>query len=522
MNVTATPSQQPLAADFLTKEQEIERKKNNPSPALIDDTPTKEVARIGDVASFSEEAIDQLKQSAFDAAHAGEAQKLHFGADGVSLAKETLGTTTAQGTTVNVTRTPSKNEAGEVSSSYSLSLAGKNGVNVNLDFTGDLSVTEDADGATSVYFSSTNKTQKYDASGSMTETDGNTLDKNANSVIINTSGSEVHTGEGNDTVLNFADNATISTGSGNDTIYFSELSQGNTVNSGDGNDTVHIKGRNQTVDLGGGNNTVHAGSMNGNQITAADGNNTINVSGTIWNETQISLGDGNNTIQVNDVRNSSVEMGDGNNSAKIYQAGTNTSMSFGNGNNDVSIYQMGVNASMRLGNGDNLIDGNSIQQNAQLALGNGNNAIKLYAVQDDAKVKVGDGSNDVRVNEIRNNAQTNVGDGNNIAQIGRMDGSSLIKFGTGNNFAVFGKHSDSASLTLGGGIAYDMNKLMPSDDQKDIYDTLESLRKDREEQELPVTAAGEDGTRFGTIQVGTGEQGSSIRPVVRPSVDKIV
>lgn len=521
MNVTATPSQQPLAADFLTKEQEVERKKNNPPPALIEDTSAKEVARILDVASFSEEAIDQLKQSAFDAVQAGELQKIHFGADGASLAKETLDTTTAQGTTVNVTRTPSKNEAGEVSSNYSLSLAGKNGVNVNLDFTGDLSVTEDADGSTSIYFSSTNKTQKYDVSGSMTETDGNTLNKNANSVIINTSGSEVYTGEGNDTVLNFANNATISTGSGNDTIYFSESSQGNTVNSGDGNDTVHIKGRNQNVDLGGGNNTVHAGSMNGNQITAADGNNTINVTGTIWNETQISLGNGNNTVQANDVRNSSVSMGDGNNSAKIYQAGANTSMSFGNGNNDVSIYQMGVNASMRLGNGDNLIDGNSIQQNAQLALGNGNNAIKLYAVKGDARVTAGDGSNDVRVNEMGGNAQAEIGDGNNIAQIGSMDGRAFAKFGTGSNFAVFGKRSDSASMTLGGGIAYDMNKLMPSDDQKEIYETLGSLRKDREEQELPITAD-EDGTRFGSIQVGAEQQSSSIRPVVRPSVDKIV
>lgn len=472
-----------------------------PPPTLINDPSTQKTVKNGDVATFSEEAIDQLKQNAFDAAHAGEAQKTHFGADGVSLAKESLGTTSAQGSTVTVTHTPAINEAGEVSSSYSLSLAGKNGGNVNLDFTGDISVTEGADGSTSVYIASTNKTQKYDATGSMTETDGNTLDKNADTVVINTSGAEVHTGEGNDTILNFADNALISTGSGNDTIYFSELSQGNTLHSGAGNDTVHINGRNQTVNLGEGNNSVYASSMNGNQISAADGDNTISISGTVWNESQISLGNGNNSVQVNDVRNSSVEMG--------------------HGNNDISIYQMGVNASMSLGNGNNQIDAYSIQQNAQLALGHGNNAIKLFTVRDDAKVKIGDGSNDVRVNELRDKAQAEVGNGNNIAQIGRIDGSALARFGTGNNFVVFGKQSNNASLTLGGGIAHDMSKLMPRKEQKDIYDTLESLRTNREEQELPITTA-EDEPRFGNMHVGTGQQGRSLQAMARPSIDTFV
>lgn len=511
MESVSAIAQSPLKADFLTKEQEAERKKNNAKPSELNNPANNST---GDIVSLSQKSIDQIKQNGFDSAHAGKVQKTQFGADGVTVATETLGASTQQGTAVSVTRTPSKNDTGEVSNSYSLSLTNKNGVNLDLNFMGNVSITEEDDGATSIYFSATNKTQRYDATGAMTETEGNALNQNANSVIINVSGSEVSTGAGDDIILNFADNAIITTGDGNDTVYLSELSQGTTINAGAGDDTVYLNGRNQTANLGEGNNTVYANGMNGSQITADNGDNIVNISGSVWANSQISMGNGNNVVQAAEMHDATVGLGGGNNKMKVDAMGANSSATLGNGNNQVDVYSVEKNAFLELGDGNNALNIYQVREQAGVALGSGNNAIKLNRVEDSAKVKLGDGDNDIRINEMTGDARLEAGNGNNIGSIGSLDGRAFAGFGAGDNFITYRKSADT-NIILGGGVAHDLDKKMASDERQRISDSLESLRNDRAEKELPTTTAD---TRFD----GSAGQGIPLRPTRMPRVDQFV
>ena len=73
--------------------------------------------------------------------------------------------------------------------------------------------------------------------GSYTEESGNLLKSDTDSIIINVAG-DVHTGNGNNLIFNWADGATISTGDGDDTILLAEDMKDVKISTGNGNDKL--------------------------------------------------------------------------------------------------------------------------------------------------------------------------------------------------------------------------------------------------------------------------------------------
>lgn len=460
-------------------------------PAVSSSEKAQQPTNPVDTASFSEEAMDRTRQTAFDAAHDGKVDKLHFGEDGVRVAVETFTATTAQGSTVSVTRTPSRNEAGERINAYSVQLTKENGETLNIAFSGNLGITEGEDGSTSMYFAATNTTCTWNADGSTTESVGNLLDHGAGAVLVNTAGGEMRSGAGDDIVFMFADEAHISTGGGNDTIYFAELSQNNTIDAGHGNNTVYMKGRNQTVNLGDGDNTIRAMGMNGGSVTTGDGNNTVifENNSSLWNGATISLGHGDNVVRVHEVRaQSQLNMGNGNNTLDVYDV-HDASVSLGDGNNTVQGHTLGENGRLSAGDGNNSLAFYSIHSTGEFYAGDGANLIQVAVIEDRARVSVGNGNNDIVVEEIGDEAGFSTGDGNNVFQVARIDGKALLNFGTGDNYGVIGQAFGNNTLLLQGELLQNLGVLGNSGDSE-LFEPILSRRAERQENDLPFSPVG--------------------------------
>lgn len=293
-----------------------------------------------------------------------------------------LEATSPQGTFVSVSRLPLPNDGGPL---YAMQLTRPDGSQFHLDFRDNMRIHEATDGIMALYLSAKGTTRIYEPDGTVTEAKGNTLNRNADQIIINTTGQRIDTGDGDNLILNFADGALILCGAGNDTIVLADGIRSNRIRSNGGNDTVTgLAVFDTTLALGNGDNTVRAYSFRGGDISAGDGNNSFAFQ--LLRDIGLSLGKGNNTFSVR-------------------QAGSGTRLEAGDGNNIASIAVMEGNATLKLGDGQNRLFLTSLLQNASARLGAGNNNVRVHEMADNALLSLGNGDNQVRIDILRDAAR---------------------------------------------------------------------------------------------------------------------
>lgn len=153
-------------------------------------------------AGFSETGVTKLQE---------EIGK--FGSSGGSVTA-----TSKHGTVITVTSGTVEPGSAEVRNT--LQITRPDGLQLDLELDGDVRINDSADGSLSVYFPSSGKTCVFDAFGAMTvrQDEAGQSGTNGDDILINVKGSLVDGGDGDDTIINLADDAVINGGKGNDTI----------------------------------------------------------------------------------------------------------------------------------------------------------------------------------------------------------------------------------------------------------------------------------------------------------------
>lgn len=331
-----------------------------------------------------------------------------------------VSTTSSQGTIVTVS-TPS-------ASAYELQITRKDGLQLTFEARDDMRINDLEDGSLSVYFPASGQTCLFDASGAMSVLQGETGQSGTSSddIIINVKGTKVDGGDGNDTVFNFADNATITTGEGDDAV-FTTAENSLTIDTGNGNDRLFGSVlHNSTVNMGEGDNSFTA-SMASGELRMGDGNNTI-VSkvahGTDSNNTadplHIYLGDGDNDIQISSLLGGvKVSAGDGKNTVSIGGMDDSSSVVLGNGGNTVIIKRGMTNASISTGSGEDTFFLESANRSV-VDSGAGNDTIYMNNLRN-STLYTGDGDDTIYVDEAQH-AFISGGNGNDSIHINNAFG----------------------------------------------------------------------------------------------------
>lgn len=188
---------------------------------------TQEIDLKGDTVHISDEGkalVDAQSQSSLTQNPTGAVKRLsveetqalqtEIAAQAHAPGQKTLFATSKQGTNITVTHLyneDTQNNAANAetvaSDDYYLNITKKDGSQIKYSFTDNARINENDDGSMYIYFSSTNKTHIYDASGNMTEVDGDLLhgDNTGDDIFINTSGSLVEAGEGDDLIISWAE-----------------------------------------------------------------------------------------------------------------------------------------------------------------------------------------------------------------------------------------------------------------------------------------------------------------------------
>lgn len=396
---------------------------------------------------------------------------------------DTLQATSATGTLVSVTRnrtgdvtsaldkpTPAnENQAAEAAASYTMRLTQADGTSFDLDFSDNIRIREGGQAGTSVYFMESDITRTYGMDGSISETVGNTIEEDASSIIVNTRADALYTGNGDNLVFNWADNADITTGNGNDTIVLRDNATGNMIHTGDGNDIVmgkQIVG--SSINLGEGNNSVIAAGMENSSISAGNGNNKIHIQperDTAYYEgagdfvnSSIIVADGNNSLNLGSIQeNSSITVGSGNNVLIAGNLNGQSGITFGDGDNALNIYSLGEKeiptllAETSQANRDQISDHSSLEGSASIEMGHGNNTLSINQVASHAEIKIGDGQNKATIYEIDGNGSVSLGNGKNLVSACVLNDNGILNIGNGNNTVNISEVNDSGSVILGNG-----------------------------------------------------------------------
>lgn len=163
----------------------------------------------------------------------------------------------------------------------------------------DLHIKESEDGI-AVLNKATGEALLYTRQGEKSALDDTALfdSTDGDDVIINWTAKTVDTGEGDDTVLNFANGATINTGNGNDTLILHGATDNISASMGDGYDTVIADklGGESTIDLGEGDSTLSANIISDSTVTGGNGKNAVTVGSLL--SSAIDLGNGNNAVTI--------------------------------------------------------------------------------------------------------------------------------------------------------------------------------------------------------------------------------
>lgn len=183
---------------------------------------------------------------------------------------------TAQGTVVGIDS--ARDGTGLFNST--IQVTRKDGLQLNFKLTEDMRITDLEDGGLAIYYAATGMSRVFDAEGRESTVQGekNALGTSGNDLIINVSGKHIDAGDGDDTIFNFADNATILGGAGNDKIYLSSEKPTNvTVDGGTGDDAIVGEDiQNATIVMKEGTDSLTAYYLTGSNITS-NGNNAIKI-----------------------------------------------------------------------------------------------------------------------------------------------------------------------------------------------------------------------------------------------------
>ena len=222
------------AADVVNKRNEVAKQ--------LDET-----QRYNDAANIAKDYINYLNNdiNQFKTDVNGHDKVIHASPllDGITQNNSTTySATTKNGTIVSVTQMCSllgphmQDVAGRA-----VQVTRANGLQINIELTDDLRINELEDGGLSVYFASSGVRKHYavDGTESIIEDDEKSLGSGLDDIIINKYGKEINSGDGDDIIFNFANNAIINSGSGDDRILIcnSEAS-GINIDTGDGNDVI--------------------------------------------------------------------------------------------------------------------------------------------------------------------------------------------------------------------------------------------------------------------------------------------
>lgn len=368
-----------------------------------------------------------------------------------------MSTLTSQGTTVRLD--PAAEEGGTPSLNFTGVTGGQ--ISLALNPAEDLHIKETADGL-AVRNLTTGTAQLMNYDGSVSDMDDLSLfgDLSGDDILVNMTQTDVDGGDGNDTVINFADNARIRGGNGNDTLLAGNPeATGLDVDMGEGNDTVKAQTlRNSTVSLGNGDNRLEADMVRDSHVSADEGNSAMDVNlvygsstlsmgngnnkadiGAVVDGGSVTFGDGNNRLTTNAILGSSVSMGNGNNTLKVTDTGNDAhdplkegwvrsrgNVTMGNGNNTVSADTL-RGLEMRLGEGNNALTAQNIRS-TDLYTGNGNNTVTADTAS--ARLHLGNGNNAVSADTL--NGSVSTGDGNNTVTAAKSH-TLATDFGNGNN-----------------------------------------------------------------------------------------
>lgn len=396
---------------------------------------------------------------------------------------------------------------------YSGILYQNNGSSINISLNQNISIQENDDSSTSIFFENDNITRRYNTDGTILEFQGNILNQDRNSVIVNTTGGTVEAE--NDTVIALADD-TVVNAKGDNTIILKNNINNVEINAQNGNNT--IKGQNvgnSTINLGGGSNTVNIQHADNTQISSSDGNTELKIN-TLTDST-VHLADGTHNVNIINASNNTINLtsksidresglnifGTGeNNNVNLYgekvnlfinKSGENTVSSsarwtntrFSESESDtlsLNTYWASVSAGSVNNGTYSVSSSQSFSLNANLISGNSsitaeslNASMFLGEVTDNSKLNVsGNHFATARIDKVSGNAQvdinswyyTNVyidkmlenalvsitGQQNSVG-VGSMEDSSSLKLKEGNSDAAIGSMSDNADISSENGNA---------------------------------------------------------------------
>lgn len=393
-----------------------------------------------------------------------------------------LSVTSKQGSEIRVQRASAEKD-GQTSDIYLAGVTRSNGVQFNFEFNENVRINDSEDGTLTVYYADSGETHTFDAQGTRTITQGKAgslSGTDVDDILVNLNGSSVDGGNGDDTIINFADDAELNGGDGNDTVLLAKNVRGNRIdmgngddrvmglyaqdseiNMGDGDDTVGLQMfRNTNINLGDGDNSATVGYAWGGAIVTGNGDNALRIhDGSGLN---ITAGDGNNQLRSNRFYGQ-ITLGDGSNTLEAHSLGGQ--INFGDGNNTLETYSL--RGQINLGDGNNTLDvGNisnyelttsdddnlSASAPRYITAGNGNNTVRVGSLGG-AGIELGDGDNDVYVRSIGKNSIVEVGDGNNVFKAGNIDRGN-VTLGDGNNIVDASCVSDFGGdngITVGNG-----------------------------------------------------------------------
>lgn len=373
-------------------------------------------------------SLDEWERAEFSGIPLTELQEktAKFGGSGGSLTA-----TSKHGTVVTVTSGRADLSSADIRNT--LKITRPDGLQLDLELDGDVRINDSEDGSLSVYFPSSGKTCVFDASGAMTvrQDEAGQSGTNGDDILINVKGSLVDGGDGDDTIINLADDAVINGGKGDDTIFANRV-KGNTIDAGEGNDRL-LGGaiRDSSIDMGEGNNTIAVSSINGGSVRLGDGDNTLNVGGF--------GGSTHNSEDMKTILDNAldVRLGNGNNTVRVRNVTTHANLHIGDGDNSIRIYDVTQNSSVRAGDGKNTYSGMNVSRESSVSFGNGGNTIGLTGSISMGGASVNSGSGDDTFDvAFISNGILDAGGGNDTIHVQHLWGNGIVRGGDGDDTII--------------------------------------------------------------------------------------
>ena len=354
---------------------------------------------------------------------------------------------------------------------YSASITTSSG-KLDISFVDSVWMQQMEDGRTLIYYKESDTTRSFSSDGSYTEESGNLLKSDADTIIINVSG-DLHTGNGNNLIFNWAEGATISTGDGDDTILLAEGMKDVRISTGNGNDKV-VGGEieNSTIDLGSGNNELYLDKATASILSSGGGNalvrprnrvqtaddGTVIVGGLNLDNSSLALGKGAHNVTIGAATNgshislASYRAHENYRNAATLRIGALIDSSFAasgygynllfgdivNGTIDLSGKGAAINFFA------NTVKNTRIDIDAQMA------QMNIGTFTGNSSLTTAKGAYGFSFGEISGDATVSIGGGHTYLRVDRLTGNAHLAIGSGSSLnASFNEISGNAVLTLG-------------------------------------------------------------------------